>query len=175
MILASRYFLARADYESPVADHEINLDLSAFLLNENGELPSEDYFIFYNNPRSPDGGINCFDDIEIQNDTGETTLGIDLAKVNRSIFQIVIILTIHEAKAKKQNMSHLNRPYIRFCDCSKELYRFEPIGGDSARSLEFFRILRNGSGWLLVATGIGSPKELGDYAASYLPNLDGCS
>jgi tellurium resistance protein TerD len=170
--LPCKYILVRADYESPAAGQEINLDLSAFLLNCDGKIPTEDHFIYYNNPQSPDGSIQCFDDLEIQGDTGEMTLGVDLAKVNLNVAQIVIILTIHEAKRKNQNISHLNRPYIRFCDYTRELYRFELVGGESARSLEFCRILRNGSAWVVVATGIESPKELGDHAMSYISTRD---
>lgn len=96
------------------------------------------------------------------------TLGLDLSRVENNVLQIVLILTIHEAKLKNQNISHLNRPYIRFCDGEIELYRFEPVCDKSALSLEFCRFIRNGSSWVLVATGVGSPKELNDHVAHLL-------
>jgi hypothetical protein len=35
--------------------HPVDLDLSLFMMGANGKLLSEEYFIFYNNPFSPDG------------------------------------------------------------------------------------------------------------------------
>ena len=166
--LSSGNLLARADYESPEVGQEINLDLSVFLLDCYGNIPSADHVIFYNNQHSPDGSIEWFDDEVDLGNTGEMTLGLDLSRVENNVLQIVLILTIHEPKLKNQNISHLNRPYIRFCDGEIELYRFEPVCDKSALSLEFCRFIRNGSSWVLVATGVGSPKELIDHVAHLL-------
>ena len=166
--LSCGYLLARVDYESPTADQEINLDLSAFLLDCDGKIPSADHFVFYNNHHSSDGSVEWFDDGRDPYQTHEMTLGLDLSAVGNEVFQIVIILTIHEAKIKHQNISQLIRPYIRFCDGEKELYRFETVGDESSRSLEFCRILRKDSTWILVATGVGSSNELGDYVPAHL-------
>ena len=173
--LPCKNFLARTDYESPAIGQEINLDFSALLLDGNGKLPSENHFIFYGNRHSPDGSIEWFDDGNDPGATGEMTLGLDLTRVEATVLQVVLVLTIHEATMKNQTIAHLNRPYIRFCDLTRELYRFEPVGGESARSLELCRILRNGCAWVLVATGIGSPNEMGDYAMSHLPSQGGVS
>ena len=36
---------------------EFDLDASAFLLDSSGKVPDESYFVFYNNPSSPDGAV----------------------------------------------------------------------------------------------------------------------
>ena len=36
---------------------DFDLDASAFMLGENKKLPQDDFFIFYNNPKSPDGAV----------------------------------------------------------------------------------------------------------------------
>ncbi len=168
-------FLVRADYEFPALGKEINLDLSAFLLDESGHTPSAKHFIFYSNPLSPDKSVECFDDTKIQDDPGgigEMTLRIDLSRTEPEVMQIIVILTIHEAEEKDQTISDLHHPYIRFCNDSSELYRFELIGVGLDRSLEFCRILRNGGKWVLVATGIGSPNELIGHVRTYVRPVD---
>lgn len=168
-------FLVRAGYEFPALDKEINLDLSAFLLDESSHTPSAKHFIFYSNLLSPDKSVECFDDTQIEDDPGgigEMTLRIDLARTEPEVIQIVVILTIHEAGEKDQTISDLHRPYIRFCNDSRELYRFELIGGGLERSLEFCRILRNGCKWVLVATGVGSSNELIGHVSTYVHPVD---
>lgn len=163
-------FLARGGYESAAHGQALELDMSALLLEKNGKLPTERHFIYYNNLVSSDQAVKCFDDTEIQ-DAGadDFILSFDLDIVDVNVVQIVIILSIHEAIIKGQSIRHLNRPYLRFCDGLRELYRFEPATAGNARTLEFCRILRNGTGWVLVTTGIGSQNDLADYVLSHLP------
>ena len=34
---------------------EFDLDVSVFMLGDNGKIPEDEYFVFYNNLKSPDG------------------------------------------------------------------------------------------------------------------------
>ena len=41
----------------PSGDVEADADASIFMLNESGKIPSEGYFVFYNNLTSADGTV----------------------------------------------------------------------------------------------------------------------
>ena len=36
---------------------DFDLDAAAFMLGSNGQIPSQEYFVFYNNMKSPDGSV----------------------------------------------------------------------------------------------------------------------
>ena len=67
---------------------DFDLDASAFMLGSNKKIPNDNYFIFYNNPKSPDGAVESTgDDTTGGNSDGgdDETLNVDLQKVDPSI------------------------------------------------------------------------------------------
>ncbi|MCG8700795.1 MAG: TerD family protein, partial [Bacteroidales bacterium] len=78
--------------------HEFDLDASAFMVGENGKLPQDEFFIFYNNKFSPDGAVEGADDDRTggASDGGDDEeIKIDLVKVDQKISEIIIVVTIH--------------------------------------------------------------------------------
>ncbi|WP_300730057.1 TerD family protein, partial [uncultured Bacteroides sp.] len=66
---------------------DFDLDASAFMLGSNKKIPNDNYFIFYNNPKSPDGAVESTgDDTTGGNSDGgdDETLNVDLQKVDPS-------------------------------------------------------------------------------------------
>ena len=58
------------------------------MLGSNKKIPNDNYFIFYNNPKSPDGAVESTgDDTTGGNSDGgdDETLNVDLQKVDPSI------------------------------------------------------------------------------------------
>ena len=41
---------------------DFDLDAAAFMLGSNGQIPSQEYFVFYNNMKSPDGSVETTGD-----------------------------------------------------------------------------------------------------------------
>ena len=41
---------------------DFDLDASAFMLGENHKLPRDEFFVFYNNLKSPDGAVESMGD-----------------------------------------------------------------------------------------------------------------
>ena len=40
-----------------ISSNTIDLDASVFMVGASGKVPADEYFIFYNNLKSPDGGL----------------------------------------------------------------------------------------------------------------------
>ena len=76
------------------ADPRCDIDLSAYLLDQSGRVPADDWFVFYGQTHSPDASVYLN-----ANGSGEDreTADIDFTKLSPSISRIVFVLTIHEA------------------------------------------------------------------------------
>ena len=80
--------------------YDFDLDASAFMLGESGRIPTDEYFVFYNNPKSPDGSVESTgDDLTGGNSDGgdDETINVDLSKVDPKIQEIVFTATIYKA------------------------------------------------------------------------------
>ena len=82
-----------------------DLDASAFMLGMNKKIPQDEFFVFYNNQKSPDGAVESSgDDLTGGNSDGDDeTLTVDIAKLDPKIQEIVFTVTIHEYETRRQN------------------------------------------------------------------------
>ena len=105
------------------ADPRCDIDLSAYLLNQSGKVPADDWFVFYGQTSSPDASVHLD-----TNGSGEDreTADIDLTKLHPSISRIVFVLTIHEAFTYNLNFSMVKDAYIRLTEpaSNKEICSF---------------------------------------------------
>ena len=86
--------------------YDFDLDASAFMLGCKGKIPADEYFVFYNNPKSPDGSVESTgDDLTGGNSDGgdDETLNVDLTKVDSQIQEIIFTATIYKAAERRQN------------------------------------------------------------------------
>ena len=96
--------------------YDFDLDASAFMLGENGKLPQDEFFVFYNNPLSPDQAVESSgDDMTGGNSDGgdDETLSVDLTKIDARIKEIIFTVTIHKAEERRQNFGQVRNSYIR--------------------------------------------------------------
>ncbi len=152
---------------------EFDLDASTFMLGSNGKIPSDDYFIFYNNMFSPDGSVEGAED----DTTGGASDGGDdeeikviLSKVNPEIQEIVFVITIHEHEERKQNFGQVRNSYIRIVntDNNEEIMKYELDEDYSTETcIEFARLYRRGADWKFEAMGKGYEKDLGYFVNKY--------
>ena len=78
--------------------YDFDLDASAFMLNENRIIPSENFFVFYGNTNSPDAALHhTGDDPTGGNsaDGDDETIQVDLSKIDTSINEILFVVTIY--------------------------------------------------------------------------------
>jgi tellurium resistance protein TerD len=75
---------------------DADADASLFMLNEDGKIPSESYFVYYNNLTSGDGAvIHSGDNRTGVGDGDDESIQINLSKVSNEILQIVVVISIH--------------------------------------------------------------------------------
>ena len=102
------------------------IDTEVFLLSEHGQVPGEDWFVFYNQPESPDKAV-LLQATNNDSDFSEELL-LDLTKLDRRINKLVFIATLDQAQEKNYNFSLVQKLCFRIVDSqnNKEILRFEP-------------------------------------------------
>lgn len=157
--------------EQPGVDFD--LDASAFMLGSNKRLPQDEYFVFYNNQKSPDGAVESSgDDLTGGNSDGgdDETLTVDLSKVDSAIQEIIFTVTIHEAEKRKQNFGQVHNSYIRVYDANNddEIARYDLDEDFSVETaIEFGRLYRHNGAWKFEAMGIGYKGGLQFFVDKY--------
>ena len=100
----------------------------------------------------------------------DETIRIDLQKVDSSIQEIVFIVTIFQAEARRQNFGQVRNSSIRIYDeeTQTEVTRYE-LEEDFSRetSVEIGRLSKEGNEWQFKAVGQGSNSDLEAYVAQY--------
>jgi tellurium resistance protein TerD len=150
-----------------------DLDASAFMIDRNRQIPSEPYFVFYNNPDSPDGALHHTGDDPTggNSDVGDDeVIEVQLDKIDPSIEEILFVVTIHDATARRQNFGQVRASYIRIVDESKgeEVAKYE-LGEDFSieTGVEFGRLYKHDGNWKFEASGIGYKEDLSFFLSKY--------
>lgn len=140
---------------------DFDLDATACMLDENKKIPSDDFFVYYNNPKSSDGACQSTGDDRTggnSEDGDDEQIIVDLTKVAPQIKSIVFSASIYEAEARRQNFGQVQNSYIRICDSNsgEELCKYELCEDFSIETaIEFGRLYLHNGEWKFEATGIG--------------------
>ena len=157
---------------------DFDLDVSAFLLGDNGKVPADEYVVFYGSelkmdtpegprPYSGDGSVlGAVDAIDGTESDGEDDedMKIEFDKIWEGVSQIVITVSItkypnDQKKDKRtllQNFGMVEDCYIRLWDdeTGVEILKYdlkEKFTNEDA--VEFGRFVRVGNSWEFIATG----------------------
>ncbi|GGE96357.1 TerD family protein [Flavobacterium limi] len=148
-----------------------DLDASVFILGDNGKILSDSHFVFYNNLKSPDEAvIHTGDNLTGDGDGDDEQVKIDLTKINPSVKEICIVVTIHDAVNRKQNFGQVRNSFIRIVDDSNntEMVKYELEEDFSIETaVEFGRIYNKDGQWKFEAKGVGMKGGLEDYLNKY--------
>lgn len=140
-----------------VNGYSVDLDLSLFMLDENGKLVTDDYFIFYNNPKSPDGSTDYPGDSRGGEAEGDDeVINIDLSKVNPKVEFLYFAVTIDQWEERGHNFGHVHNSYINIRNTADNsiLCRYQLKDDFVAEdSLIIAAISRNGGDWNVEALG----------------------
>lgn len=105
---------------------DFDLDASAFLLGENGKLNRDEDFIFYNNLTSRNNAVvHTGDNLTGDGDGDDEVIFIDFSKIPSDVKKIAIVVTIHDAEARRQNFGQVSNAYIRI---AKRADEFDEVG-----------------------------------------------
>ena len=153
---------------------DYDLDVSVFMLGENGKVINPNAnFIFYGNLDSPCGSIHHTGDNRTgQGDGDDEVVIAKLDKVPEAIKELVFTVTIHEARANRQNFGQIQNAFIRLCDNldsgKKEIARYDLTEqSSSSLSMIFARLVRGNDGWQFQAMGEGLDVELAGVCTRY--------
>lgn len=151
---------------------DFDLDASAFMLASNKKLPQDDFFVFYNNQKSPDGSVESSGDDTTggSSDGDDETLSVDLNKVDQRVEEIVFTVTIHEAEKRRQNFGQVRGSFIRIYNAltNDEIAKYELNEDFSVETaVEFGRLYRNGGQWKFEAMGAGYKGGLQFFVNKY--------
>ncbi|WP_129021796.1 TerD family protein [Edaphocola flava] len=155
------------DTNSTTTGGAFDLDASLFIVGADRKILDESFFVFYNNLQSPDNAvIHKGDNLTGAGDGDDEQIVIDLSKIDSRAQEIIIVVTIHEAGARKQNFGQVRNSFIRLIDESSqsEVMKFELDEDFSIEtSVEFGRIYKRNNEWKFEAVGTGKQGGLQDY------------
>lgn len=138
---------------------DFDLDASAFMVKADEKVPSSEYFVFYNQLRSPEGSVvHAGDNRTGEGEGDDETIEVRLDDVPPEIAKIVFVVTIHEADARGQNFGQVSNAYIRCVneETGEELARYDLSEDSSTETAMIFgEIYRHGGDWKFRAVGQG--------------------
>jgi tellurium resistance protein TerD len=149
-----------------------DLDASVFMLGENGKIPADEYFIFYNNLNSPEGSVKHLGDSRTGEGSGDDeTLEIDLDQINPEVTELIFVVTIHEADKRRQNFGQVRNSFIRIYDktTNTEVAKYD-LEEDFSRetAVEFGRLYQKQGEWRFQAVGQGYNAGLQSFVDRYI-------
>jgi len=159
------------DTNSSSTGADFDLDASVFLLGDNKKLLTDEHFVFYNNLVSPDGSVeHTGDNLTGDGDGDDEQVKVDLSKIDAKVAELCIVVTIHEATARRQNFGQVRNSFIRIVDAStdQEILKYELEEDFSIETaVEFGRIYKREGKWKFEAVGVGMKGGLQDYVNKY--------
>lgn len=159
------------DTNSSTTGTSFDLDASVFVLGANKKLVSDNHLVFYNNLKSPDEAvIHKGDNLTGAGAGDDEQVLVDLSKIDAAVSEICIVVTIHDAEARKQNFGQVRNSFVRIFDgaTNTELLKYELEEDFSIETaVEFGRIYKKDDKWKFEAVGAGMKGGLQDYLNKY--------
>lgn len=155
-----------------------DLDAWTLMLNDANQVPSDEHFVFFNNPISPCGSVAVSDDNQeggSDGDEDDETVTVDLSAVPASIVKIMFIVNIYEARKRSQTFGELDNAAIRLYDTKgNELARYNLGEGDVTveASLVFGELYRHNGGWKFRAIAQGKASGSAELVREYGVEVD---
>ena len=160
-----------------VSTNAYDLDSEAFLLGPGERVLGDDWFVFYNQPCSPDGAVKHSGD----NTTGagagdDEVISIKLSQVNPQVEKIVFVVTINEAKQRNLNFAGVSNAFIRVVDRAqnRELVRFNLTEYyKEVTSMMVGELYKKNNEWRFNPIGNGTNDDLLGLCQRYGVNVAG--
>lgn len=138
---------------------DFDLDASVFMTTEDRKVPSDEYFIFYNQLVSPCGSVqHAGDNLTGSGDNDDESVIVELDKVPENIKSLYITVTIHDADLRKQNFGQVSNAFVRLVDYDTdiEVLRFDLSEDYSTETaMVFGEVYRHNGDWKFRAIGQG--------------------
>lgn len=150
---------------------QFDLDASVFIMGDNKKILADEFFVFYNNLKSPDEAVeHTGDNLTGDGEGDDEQINVDLSKIDPRATEICIVVTIHDAEARKQNFGQVRNSFVRIVDTvtNAELVKYELEEDFSIETaVEFGRIYKRNNEWRFEAVGVGQRGGLQEYLNKY--------
>ena len=138
---------------------DFDLDASVFMTTDNGKVPSDDYFVFYNQLKSPCGSVqHTGDNLTGDGDGDDESVIVELEKVPANIKSLFVTVTIHDAETRRQNFGQVSNAFVRLVnhETGQEVLRFDLSEDYSTETaMVFGEVYRHNGDWKFRAIGQG--------------------
>ena len=131
-------------FEKPSSALEI--DVAAFLTQENGKVAADEDFVFYGNKNHVSGGV-------IHNN--DDSIDINLEKIPRHVEKISLTATIYDAERRKQNFSMIRGAILKIFGTRGEIAKFPLENFTVETAIVLGEVYRYKGNWKFNATGAG--------------------
>lgn len=152
-----------------------DLDASAIGANESGKVVSDQYFVFFNNLKSPDGAIeHTGDNLTGEGEGDDEQIKVHLAGTPAEVDKIVFLVSIYNAESGGQSFGQVRNAFIRVVNeaDNAELARYDLSEDASTETaMVFGELYRNGPEWKFRAIGQGYTSGLAGIARDYGVNV----
>lgn len=136
-----------------------DLDSSCFMLGDNGKVIGDDWFVFYNQPVSPDGSIRHNGDNKTgAGDGDDEIISIDLNRLSPQVKKLAFVITINEAIENGYSFKNIANAYVRVVDkmSNKELAFFNLSDYyDGITAMTVCEIYNHNGDWKINPVGNG--------------------
>jgi len=140
---------------------DFDIDASLFLIDASEKIISDQHFIFYNNPTSPDPEKSIQQRGDNRTGAGEgddEIIDVNLKTVPTDIDKVIIAVTIHEADKRQQNFGQVSNAFVRIVNAEneEEVIRYDLTEDFSIETaLIMAELYRKDGEWRMNAVGAG--------------------
>ncbi|MBW4533248.1 MAG: TerD family protein [Pleurocapsa minor HA4230-MV1] len=140
---------------------DFDIDASIFLLDSKDKLISDQHFIFYNNPKSPDPAQSIQQRGDNRTGAGEgddEIVDVNLKTIPPEVVKMALTVTIHEAEKRHQNFGQVSNAFVRIVNCQneQEIIRYDLTEDFSVETaLIMAELYRKDGEWRMNAVGAG--------------------
>jgi len=154
---------------------DFDLDASALLTGAEGKVLSDQYFVFFNNLKSPDGSVeHTGDNITGEGEGDDEQVKVNLAGVPAEVAKIVFPVSIYDAETRQQSFGQVRNAFIRVVNQAddRELARYDLTEDASTETaMVFGELYRHGAEWKFRAIGQGYASGLRGIAQDFGVNV----
>ncbi|ADP79042.1 TerD family protein [Pseudofrankia inefficax] len=154
---------------------DFDLDASAIACRADGRVVSDQYFVFFNNLRSPDGAIeHQGDNLTGAGEGDDEQVKVNLATLPAEIDKIVFPVSIYDAESRQQSFGQVRNAFIRIANevGGAEIARYDLSEDASTETAMIFgEVYRHGADWKFRAVGQGYATGLRGIAQDYGVNV----